>query len=183
MLSEFNNRFNRNCDSKYSSGGKKLKRQLFILSLLNNKFNTCWNNLLSNELKSNVISNILSVFILDNILNSNKKIIELNEQIAVGNNNSQLVAKQLQESQSNYDKLLQESTKELNNFMDKSNNEKKYSIIMNISKVISIFFKGLYIAFKTVCISWILLTNSNNVIQLKKGWTFNSKIIKQILNI
>jgi predicted S18 family serine protease len=66
------------------------------------------------------------VILENNILNSNKKIIELNEQIAVGNNNSQLVSKQLQESKSNYDKLLLESTKELNNFMDKSNNEKKY---------------------------------------------------------
>ena len=71
LLLWLNNKLNKNCGSKYSSDGKKLIRQFFILSFLNKKFNTCSNNLLSKELKSKVTSMILSEDKFDNIWKSN----------------------------------------------------------------------------------------------------------------
>ena len=59
------------------------------------------------------------VILENNLLNQNQIIIKLNAQDALNNN-------KLKESQDNYKKLLEESTKELNNFVEKSNKEKKY---------------------------------------------------------
>ena len=47
--------------------------------------------------------------------------------------------------------------------------EKKYSNIINNNNVIRIFFAGRYIAFNISCMTGIRLTNSNNIIPLKKG--------------